>query len=509
MKDEPILTKSYSDLLAENSAQRTRIASLEAEVAELTAKVQWLMEQLNLAKHRQFGASSEKSEYDFAQMSLFNEAEFFADPKLEEPKLTAVKEHYRKTRLTTDKLPEDLPVEVVEHEIPETERVCPDCGGHMHDIGTETVREELKLVPASASIVRHVRHSYSCRHCEAIAADDPVPMLKATVPDALIKGSFATAEAVAHIMTQKLAMGVPLYRQEQEWKRNGILLSRQTMSNWLLRCSEDYLENEYAKLKMELLAREVLHCDETELQVLKEPGRSAQSKSYLWVYRTGSDAEHPIVLAEYQPTRRGKCAAEFLSGFSGYLHTDGYEGYHNLPPNITVVGCFAHSRRKWDEALKALPEKDREGTLALIGKRYCDRLFELEREFSGLPPDERFRKRLEKSKPVLDEFRAWMESLTSLGKNLLGRAVRYTLDQWRYLERYLLDGRLEISNNRAERTIRPYAIDRKNFLFANTPRGAKASAVVFSIVQTAIERGLNPYDVLVGILRHGDSYRWA
>lgn len=488
----------------EKSAETVTIARSEyekmrAENAELTQKVQWLMEQLNLLKHKQFGASSERSEHDYAQISLFNEAEHFAEPSAPEPELTVIREHYRKTRLTTDKLPEDLPVELIEHELPESERVCPDCGEPLHDIGTEHIRDELKLVPASASIIRHVRHSYACRCCEQ--ASDRVPIVKASAPPALIKGSFASPEAVAHIMTQKFAMGVPLHRQEQEWKRNGIMLSRQTMSNWLITSTESRLVPHYNELHEKLVKHEVAHSDETEMQVLKEPGRPAQSKSYLWVYTTGSDAEFQIVLAEYQPTRRGKCAAEFLKGFKGYLHTDGYEGYHSLPDDITVVGCHAHMRRKFDEALKALPSKEREGALAQVGLDYSNKLFELERQFSGVPPDERYKLRLEKSKPLMDEFHSWLESLTALGKNMLGSAVRYALGQWKYLERYLLDGRLEISNNRCERAIRTFAVDRKNFLFANTPRGAKASAVVYSLVETAIMNKLNPYEFLLDLLR--------
>lgn len=472
--------------------------ALKAGVSHLSGQVQWLMEQMRLGKKHRFGASSEKSEYD--QPNLFNEVEAYAEPLATEPELCEVETHYRKKRReTVDQLPEDLPVEVVEHVLPQDEQACPACAGTLHVMGKEVTRRELKLVPASAVIVEHVRYTYACRNCEKNAIS--VPVVKAPMPKAVIKGGFASPEAVAHIATQKFVMGVPLYRQEQEWKRQGILLSRQTMSNWLLRASEEWLQPVYDALHRRLLEHEVLHADETVLQVLREPGKTAQSKSYMWLYRTGGDAATPIVLMDYQQSRKAEHPKDFLGGWSGYLHADGYAGYHKLPGGITVVGCWAHARRKFDEALKALSKKDQSGSGALTGKRYCDRLFAIERELADLPHEERFLKRQEQAKPVLGEFLAWLQKQVGhLSKNTFGKAVRYTLEQWQYLERYLLDGRLEISNNRAERSIKPFVIDRKNFLFVNTPRGAQVSATIFSLVETAKENGLNPYGYLSFLL---------
>lgn len=479
--------------------------ALKADVANLNQQLQWLMEQVRLGKKHRFGASSEKSEYD--QPNLFNEAEACAEPLAAEPELCEVEKHYRKKRReAADRLPENLPVEVVEHRLPDDAQLCPACEGPLHVMGKETVRRELKLVPASAVIVEHVRYTYACRNCEKNAIS--VPVVKAPTPNAVIKGGFASPEAVAHLMTQKFVMGVPLYRQEQEWKRQGILLSRQTMSNWLLRASEEWLAPVYDALCPRLLEHDVLHADETMLQVLREPGKSAQSKSYMWLYRTGSDADMPIVLLEYRQSRRAEHPREFLGSWGGYLHTDGYAGYHSLPTKITVVGCWAHARRKFDEALKATPKKEQANSGALTGKLYCDRLFAIERDLAQLPSDTRHKERLEQAKPVLDAFFVWLDAqIPFLGKNIFSKAVRYALDQWKYLEHYLLDGRLEISNNRAERSIKPFVIDRKNFLFANTPRGAQASAIIFSLIETAKENGLNPYDYLVYIFSHAPQ--WA
>jgi len=486
---------SSVDLQAEN-------AELKTQIAELKALVKYYEAQFRLAKHRQFGASSEKSEYD--QLSIFNEAEATADANTPEPELVEIEKHYRKRkRLVNDRLPENLPVEIVEHDLSAEEQECPECGGPLHRIGKET-RRELKIIPAQVKIVEHVRHVYGCRECEM--DEYGAPIIKAPVDLPVIKGSFASPEAIAHIMTQKFVMGVPLYRQEQEWVRQGILLSRQTMSNWLIRAAEDWLEPIYDAFKELLCLKEVLHADETTLQVLREPGKAAQSKSYMWLYRTSGDAHHPLVLYEYKPDRKAKHPAEFFKDFKGYLHADGYDGYHDLPERIVIVGCWAHVRRKFDEALKALAEKDRGNSNALRGKRYCDKLFELEREFKGLSAEERFEKRQECSKPVVTEFFAWLRSLTVLPKMPIGVAVGYALNQREYLERYLLDGRLEISNNRAERSIKPFVIGRKNFLFANTPRGAKASAIIYSIIETAKENDLNPFAYLTYILQNAPNW---
>lgn len=459
------------------------------------------MAQLNLLKHKQFGVSSEKTNTD--QISIFNEAEAAADLTAPEPELTKVKEHFRKrTRLTTDKLPEDLPVEVIEHELPEDKRICPDCGDILHTMGKET-REELKIIPAKAVIIRHVRHVYACRNCESASCN--VPIVKSDMPEPVIKGGFASPEAIAHIAVQKYMMASPLYRQEKEWRQKGILLSRQTMSNWLIKASEDYLEPIYEEMKHRLCEHSVLHADETVLQVLKEPGKKAQSKSYMWLYRTSGEAKHQIVLYDYQPDRRYIHPERFLKNFKGFLHADGYDGYHKLPKNIVIVGCLAHLRRKFFDALKTLPKDKRPDSNAAIGVAYCDKLFRFEKQFALLAQEERQRERERLSKPVIDEFCNWIERLGALPGTLLGKAEYYAKSQRKYLERYLLDDRLEISNNRAERSIKPFVIGRKNWIFNNTPKGARASAVYYSLIVTAMENVLNPFEYLTWIFANAPN----
>jgi len=495
MMTHEISTEKLLDIIEEKNRK----------IADLEQKIQWFMVQIRLAKHKQFGVSCEQT--NVIQMSIFNETKPVADPTAPEPVLTEIKKHYRKrTRLTTDKLPVDLPVEVVEHELPAEECICTDCGGKLHTMGREE-RDELRIIPAKAVIVRHVRHVYSCRGCET--ASDHVPIVKADMPEPVIKGGFASPDTIAHIATQKFMMASPLYRQEQEWKQNGILLSRQTMSNWLIKASEDWLEPIYNEMKLRLCGHEVFHGDETVLQVLKEPGRPAQSKSYMWLFRTSGEAKHQIVLYEYQPNREHKHPKEFLKNFSGYLHTDGYDGYHKLPENIIVVGCWAHLRRKFFDALKTLPKDKQSDSNAAKGVDYCDRLFHFEKQFSMLTPEKRFKERERLSIPLIDEFYNWIDSLNPLQNTLLGKASYYAISQRKYLTRYTLDGRLEISNNRAERSIKPFVIGRKNWLFNNTPKGAKASAVYYSLIvtakETAKENGMNPFEYLAWIFANAPN----
>jgi transposase len=476
--------------------------ALKERVAELEQLVSLYKEQITLLTKDKYGASSEKSKYNHldGQISMgevFNEAECIADEDDAQTQKTSVSAHSRKKRTHKEMLPDDVPVEEIRHELPAEERVCPECGGEMHEFGHES-RDEVVIIPASIKIRRHITCTYGCRNCEK--QSDHVPIKKSKAPEPVIKGSFASPEAIAHTAVQKFVMGSPLYRQEQEWSRKGVLITRQTTSNWLITSSECYFRPIWEEMKADLIAGDVLHADETTIQVLREPGKKPQTKSYMWQYRTGSDADAPIVVYDYQRDRRAIRPETFLRGFSGYLHTDGYAGYHNLPQGITVVGCFGHARRKWDEALKTVPEDKRAASPEAKGKGYIDDLFRLEREYADMSPEVRKNARMEKSKPLMDEYKEWIKTVPATPASLRGKAIGYSMTQWKYLENVLLDGRLELSNNRAERSIKPFVISRKNFLFANTPRGAEASAVIFSLIETAKETGIDPFEYLTYVL---------
>ncbi len=503
MKKTDNYQTSNAEMVTISRAEYEEFQAQRKKISELESRVDLLMEALRLARHKQFGASSEKSEDTLMeQLSfLFNEAEVFsAADKEEAENVTVVAAHkrHKKHEYTLDNIPEEIPKERVEHRLEGEDLVCPQCGDIMTEIGTGVVNK-LKIIPAQTIVEQHVYYTYACRNCNK--EDIETPVVKVPKEKNIIPGSFATPEAIAHIMTQKFVMGSPLYRQEQEINRKGIHLSRQTMSNWILKATEDYLAPVYEQLHKELLTRDVLHADETTLQVLHEPGRKPQGDSYMWLYRTSGDTNMPIVLYEYQPGRGAKHPKEFLAGYKGYLHTDGYQGYHSLPENITVVGCWAHLRRKFDEAVKSLPKGKVKGSSASQGLTYCNLLFGIEQEIADKTPEERHKERLEQAKPILDAMFAWANSRTAAPKSALGKAFHYLKEQWPYLTNYLKDGRLEISNNRAERSIKPFVIDRKNFLFANTPKGATGSAIMFSLIQTAIENGLDPYKYLTWLLK--------
>ena len=511
MKKTDNFQTSNAEMVTISRAEYEKLQAQSKRVSELESRVDVLMEALRLARHKQFGASSEKSEETFMeQLSfLFNEAEVFSAAEKEaEENVTVVAAHkrHRKHEYTLDSIPEDLPRERIEHRLEGEDLVCPQCSDIMTEIGTEVVNK-LKIVPAQIIVEQHVYYSYACHNCNK--EDIETPVVKVPHEKSVIPGSFATPEAIAHIMTQKFVMGSPLYRQEQELNRQGISLSRQTMSNWILRAAEDYLKPVYEQLHRELLSRDVLHADETTLQVLHEPGKKPQSESYMWLYRTSGDTDEPIVLYEYQPGRGSVHPREFLTGFKGYLHTDGYSGYHNLPKDITVVGCWAHARRKFDEAVKSLPKGKAKGSSASQGLAYCNLLFEIEQGLAEKTVEERYNERLKQAKPVLDATFAWANSRAAAPKSALGKAFTYLKEQWPYLTNYLKDGRLELSNNRAERSIKPFVIDRKNFLFANTAKGATGSAVMFSLIQTAIENGLDPYKYLTWLMKNAKDANLA
>lgn len=317
------------------------------------------------------------------------------------------------------------------------------------------------------------------------------------MPKPVLPGSIASSSAIAYVMSEKFVKGIPLYRQEQEWKRMDIEISRQTTANWMIQGSSRWLKLLYKRMREHLLQKGILHADETTLQVLKEPGRNADSTSYMWLYRTGRE-DTPIILYDYQTTRAGKHSARFLKGFKGYLHTDGYDGY-SLMSEVTLVGCWAHARRYFVDALKVLPpKKDNTPTTTEEGLVFCNKLFEIERELRDVTNIERYESRLKKSVPVLNDFKNWLKYQRPrvLPKSPSGKAIKYCLNQWDKLNAFLLDGSLEIDNNRAERSIKPFVIGRKNWLFSNTPKGANSSATIYSIVETAKENGLNPFSYL-------------
>ena len=474
----------------------TEYENLSVKIAKLEALVQYYEAQLLLAKRRQFGASSERTDIDLRQLTLFGTSDVPPPPEPETEEITYKRKKYKGKR---EEDLSNLPVVRVDYELRSDERSCPKCAATMNDIGVNVWRE-IEIIPAQAILKEHAAHSYACPDKGCAEKAGKVTIIKAEAPKPLINGSLASPSFVAHIANQKYSNGMPLYRIEKGFKYDGVNVSRQTMSNWVIHCSENYLEAIYRLMIAEMLKETVLHADETTVQVLREPARSAQSKSYEWVYRTSGCAAQPIVIYDYKETRKQEHPREFLKDFKGFLHTDGYQAYHDLPPDITVVGCWSHTRRPWEKVYKLHPENQREGSDAEKGLAYINALFDLERKFKKLTLDERYEERIKQSKPVADAFFAWADSLGALPKSPLGEASGYALKQQKYLENVFLDGRLELSNNRCERSVKPFVIGRKAWLFSNTPSGASASSVMYSIIETAKENGLHPFQYVKFLL---------
>lgn len=471
------------------------IESLQAQVEELTAKIKWYEEQFRLSQQKRFGSSSEKTDDDQLALLLFNEAEQLADPTVSEPIHETITYRRKKKRGQRETSLSSLPTETIEYRLADADQACSCCGHGLHEMSVE-VRKELAIEPAKVKVIEHKRFVYACRHCEQHGTETPI--VTAPMPPSVFPKSLASPSIMAHIITQKYVEGLPLYRQEKYFQRLGVNLSRQTMANWVLYGAEKWLSILYDRMHQELVKQPIAHADETTLQVLREPGRDATAKSYVWLYRTGTDGP-PIVLYDYQPSRKGEHAKHFLETFSGYLQVDGYSGYLKVP-DVILVGCWAHARRKFDEALKAAPPSAKgKQTASAEGLQFCNQLYAIERAIKKESSEKRYEVRLEKSKPVLDLFLAWLQTKQPqvAPKSKLGEAITYGLNQWELLEAFLQDGRLEIDNNRSERAIKPFVIGRKNWLFSNTPRGARGSAIVYSIVETAKENGLNPYEYLL------------
>lgn len=480
--------------------QEKRIETLELENAKLQAKVTWLEEQFRLMAQRKFGTSSEKAPEGQVVWNLFNEMEECAAPQVEETEKepnTAASQKNRKPRTSLD---QNLPVTVVSYSLPEEERACSSCGKQTHVMTVET-RREITIIPATVEVTEHRREIYACRTCEREGIETPI--IKAPAPNPVLPKSMASPSALAYVLTQKFHAGLPLYRLEEQFSQLGASLSRQTLSNWVIAATEKWVTPLYELMKKYLLNETALHADETTVQVLNEDGRKATSKSYMWLYRSISQSQ-PCILYDYQTTRSAKHVKKFLEDFTGVLHTDGYGGYEGIP-GVTLSGCWAHARRKFVEAGHSVaPKKGTGGTITEEAIARIAALYKVEKEITELENENgydahiRLKIREEKSLPLVKAFFAWVKNVQPqvLKKSPLGVAITYALNQEKKLMQPFLDGRLDIDNNLAERSIKPFVIGRKNWLFSKTPKGATASAMAYSLIVTAKENDLNVFNYL-------------
>ncbi len=475
------------------------VDELTAENKRLRQKLERMNELLLNAQRAQFGQSSEKRGYvlpDSEQMRIFNEAEQVQDAKVEEPtEKTLVAAHERKKKRTNKELAENLPTEEVILELPDDQLNCSDCGSKMVPIGKKFLYEELQIIPKRVALIKYYTRTYACKECEKRTGFAHIASVAA--PPRLLKHSLASPATVADVMTQKYVDGIPLARQEKIWKREGVELSRATLANWVIEVSRRWLRPLYRLMRKRLPELDVLHADETVVQVLKEEGKPATSESRMWVYTSGRYCTEPIRFFEYQPDRSGKHPAALLKDFSGCLVTDGYAGYAQVS-GAARCGCWAHMRRKWREAMPkgATPATSK----AAVGYEYCNKLFALERKFETFAPKTRQLARQAQVEPLLDVYWAWVEKLDAEPGSKLGEAVTFARNQKPFLNEFLYHGAVDISNNIAENAIRPFVVGRKNWMFCDTPRGAEASAIVYTLVETAKANGLDPFQYLNYVL---------
>jgi transposase len=479
-----------------------KIALLENEKAELLAKLNWFEEHFRLNQHRLYGRSSEQTVHP-EQQTLFNEAEALdsVNPAVPEPTVEEITyKRKKKQKGHREEMLKDLPVEIIEHKLPEEEQICGVCGNELHEMSVEITRE-IEIIPPQVKVVEHRRSVYACDDCEK--NEITTPIITAPMPKRTLPGSIASAATIAHVMTQKYMFGVTLYRQELYWKQLDIEISRQTMANWLILASLRWLSIIFEHMhKLLITQNDIIQADETTVQVLHESGRAADSESYMWLYRTGRDGPH-IVLMDYQTTRARKHPQKFLEGFKGYLCTDAYQSYEGLSGVINVF-CLVHARRKFDEALKSLPKEDRDKPCAAKeGIAFFGKLYMVEHKYKESSREERYEGRLKESKPILDEFYQWLKYQRPriTPKSTTGKAIAYCLNHWENLNAYLLDGRLYCDNNASERSIKSFVISRKNFLFCNTPKGATASAIIYSMIETARANNIKSFEYLAHLLK--------
>jgi len=462
-----------------------------------------LVMELRLLRQKLYGPKSERMTLvdPEVQTYLFNEAEATAQKEeaAAEEKQTITYERKKGGRRS---LPEDLPRIEEVHDIPEEEKVC-GCGSRLSRIGEE-VTEELDIIPRQCRVLRHIRLKYACRQCEGTESDKCAVQI-APPPVQLLPKTIATAGLIASVVVEKFADGLPLYRQAARFSREGIEISRGTLSNWVVRVGE--LCSPLLEIfREDLLRGPLINADETPVQVLNEPGRANTTKSYMWVFRGGSSPPGSIVLFDYRPTRSGEeILEEYLRGYTGTVQTDGYIGYEKLTElSVTHAGCWAHARRKFVEVVqvvdKARKGKERKGSSADEAVLKIRRLYEVEqeektRELTGAILVQ-FRR--ERALPLLEEFHDWLKARvgSTPPTGLLGKAMNYTLKQWPRLILYVDNPHLGLDNNAAENAIRPFAVGRKNWLFAGSPAGAQASANLYSLVETAKANGLEPYRYL-------------
>ena len=483
--------------------QQEQLEAITKELHASNEKMQLLMEQVILGKQNRFGRSSEKME-DTSQICFrevdgtiifFNEAEAVCDLNAAEPddlELKSPKQPKRKGKKEADL--SGLPVRRIDHYLSEEELEA-EFGAKGWKQLPDAISRKYHFVPAKVEVEEH--------HIGVYASKTDEHMVKADHPKALLHGSLVSPSLGAAIINGKYVNAVPLYRLEQEFQRYGLQITRQNMANWCIRLAEEYLSILYDHLHEELYFYHVIQADETPVLV-NHDGRKAGSKSWMWVYRSGHlYQDRQIVLYEYQQTRNASHPREFLKGYDGICVTDGYQVYHTLEKELeelTIAGCWVHCRRRFDEALKLIPKPSQKESNAFLLMKQIQAIYREEGKLNDLSSDERLKQRQAVIKPLVDAFFAYLKTINVSKKDKFGDAVRYALNQEKYLRVFLTDGDVPIDNNASERAIRGFCIGKKNWQMIDTIHGAKSSAIIYSIVETAKANNLKPFDYVQHLL---------
>ena len=483
--------------------QQEQLEAITKELHASNEKMQLLMEQVILGKQNRFGRSSEKME-DTSQICFrevdgtiifFNEAEAVCDLNAAEPdalELKSPKQPKRKGKKEADL--SGLPVRRIDHYLSEEELEA-EFGVRGWKQLPDAISRKYHFVPAKAEVEEH--------HIGVYASKTDEHMVKADHPKALLHGSLVSPSLGAAIINGKYVNAVPLYRLEQEFQRYGLQITRQNMANWCIRLAEEYLSILYDYLHKELYFYHVIQADETPVLV-NHDGRKAGSKSWMWVYRSGHlYQKRQIVLYEYQQTRNASHPREFLKGYDGICVTDGYQVYHTLEKELeelTIAGCWVHCRRRFDEALKLVPKSCQKESNAFLLMKQIQAIYREEGKLKDLSSDERLKQRQAVIKPLVDAFFAYLKTINVSKKDKFGDAVGYALNQEKYLRVFLTDGDVPIDNNASERAIRGFCIGKKNWQMIDTIHGAKSSAIIYSIVETAKANNLKPFDYVQHLL---------
>jgi transposase len=462
---------------------------LRKTIADKDHHIKILEEYILSLKQKQFGSSSEK--LSPTQAELFDEADDNTEQVEADSNnpvdLIEIPAHTRSTKRRVS-IPVHIPRVDIIHDLPDDQKICPHDGTALKRIGSET-HVQLDIIPAKVQALNHIRYKYTCPCCEK-------HLVTATKPAQPIEKSIASPGLLAYIATQKYVDALPLYRQVEIFKRIGVEMDRSTLATWMVRCGQ-LVQTLINLIHEKILEQDFLHMDETVVQVLSEPNKTAQSNSYMWVLRSTLPTSS-AVLFRYEPTRSGDVAKELLRDFTGALMVDGYEGYNAtcIKNAITRLGCWAHARRKFIEAQKTQPKgKTGKADQAIA---YIQQLYRIEQSISDKTSDEKYQARQQQSQPILDKLKHWLDkSLSQVPpKTALGKALYYLDSQWLRLINYMQSGDYPIDNNAAENAIRPFVIGRKNWLFSASQHGATASANLYGLIETAKANGLEPYAYL-------------